>query len=210
MEAAAPVKWHIQGDFFGNCSCEYLRCPCPISNFTEMPTQGFCKICIVFDVEEGHFNDTSLGGVTVALVVDVPGIMGDGNWALGVIMSDNATPDQQGALGAILGGQVGGPMELAAGWVTKFLGMEVRPMKIEKTDKTFSIYVPDMIDYVVEKTVGLNPDEPIYLDNTIHPAGTRFALGRGKRSYMHAFGVDFEGIDDRQNGVFTKFNWSVN
>jgi hypothetical protein len=46
-------KWHLSGDFYGNCSCAHLRCPCPTSNFTELPTRGWCKLAILFHVERG-------------------------------------------------------------------------------------------------------------------------------------------------------------
>ncbi len=205
----ATPNWQITGDFFGNCSCDYLRCPCPASNFTELPTQGWCKLAVVFHVERGQFENVNLDGCNVIMVADIPGAMADGNWAIGLIFDEQTTPEQQQALGTILGGQAGGPMANFAPWVSKFLGAETRPIQVQKNGMHYSFSVPGMIDYVTEGVPGANPDEPVYLDNVYHPANSRVALAKGVRSHLHAFGVDWDGIDSRSFGVFTSFNWQV-
>ena len=40
--ADAP-KWHVNGEFYANCSCDNYKCPCPVSNFRATPTHGWCR-----------------------------------------------------------------------------------------------------------------------------------------------------------------------
>jgi hypothetical protein len=202
----ATVNWQISGDFMGNCSCDYLRCPCPTSNYTEQPNRGWCNICIVFRVERGHYGDVRLDDLSAAMVIHVPGAMADGNWSLGMIVDDRATPEQQQALVAIYSGQAGGPMAAASGWIGTFLGLEARPIRFHKEGKKYSVQVPDMVDCAAEGTAGANPDEPVYLDNLFHPANTRVALAKGLRHHLHAFGIDFDAGGPNFS-AYTTFDW---
>ncbi len=205
----ANSKWYLSGDFYGSCSCAHLRCPCPGSNYTELPTRGWCKIVIGFHVERGQFEDVNLDGRDVVMVADVPGVMADGNWSVGLIFDDRSTPEQQQALATILSGQAGGPMEVAVPWVSKFLGAETRPIEFKKEGLNRSLSVPGMVDVAAEGLPGANPDEPVYWDNLIHPANTRVAIGKGVRINIHAFGIDFNGGDGSTFTANTTFNWQV-
>ncbi len=205
----ATPNWQITGDFFGNCSCDYLRCPCPASNFTELPTQGWCKLAVMFHVERGQFENVNLDGCNVIMVADIPGAMADGNWAIGLIFDEQTTPEQQQALGTILGGQAGGPMADAAPWVSKFLGAETRPIEFKKEGLKRSLSVPGMVDLYAEGVPGADPNEPAYWDNIPHPANTRVGLGRGVRTNIQAFGIDFEGEEGQTMAAMCPFNWQV-
>lgn len=201
-------KWHLRGDFYGNCSCEYLRCPCPTSNFTEVPTNGWCKLAIVFQIESGRFGDVDLEGCGVIMVADIPGAMADGGWSIGLIFDDKITPDQQQALGAILGGQAGGPMADFAPWVSNFLGAEMRPIEFTKNGADRSLSVPGMIELTAEGVIGTDGKQVVW-DNVPHPANSRVGLGRGVKTAIHAFGVDFDGAPGRATGVMCPFDWRV-
>lgn len=205
----AGSSWHLSGDFFGNCSCEYLRCPCPTSKFTEQPTQGWCRLCVVFSIDRGHLGEVELDGLNVIMVAEAPGIMAEGNWALGLIVDESATQQQVEAIAGILGGQMGGPMAAFAGWVGNFLGLEQRTIHVKKEGMHYEFSVPGLVEYVTEGTPGDNTDEPVSLDNVFHPANTRVGLARGVKTHLHVFGIDFDGIDDRTFGVFTRFDWRV-
>jgi hypothetical protein len=61
-----------------------------------------------------------------------------------------------------------------------------------------------------EPAMGLNPDakEPLYLDNTGHPAADRFALARALRSHLDALGLRWDDTSGRNNGQYAPFQWS--
>ncbi|MGH6916968.1 MAG: DUF1326 domain-containing protein, partial [Geminicoccaceae bacterium] len=68
----------------------------------------------------------------------------------------------------------------------------------------------ELVDQACEGVASMsNPDEPIYLDNTGHPANARLALARATRSSFHAFGIEWQDTSGARNGHFASFSWSA-
>ena len=126
---------------------------------------------------------------------------------LGLIVDESADQKQQEALGAIVGGQAGGPMANIAPLIGKFLGIETAPIEFAGKDGEWSLKVGNKIDQAVVGAKGLG-GEQLYLDNTGHPANNRFGIGRADHSRIHAFGIDYEETNGRNNGQFAPFDWS--
>ena len=51
-------------------------------------------------------------------------------------------------------------------------------------------------------------DEPMYLDNTSHPANRRLALAQTRSLRVEGFGLDLEMVGQGNNGHFAPFSWS--
>ena len=49
--------------------------------------------------------------------------------------------------------------------------------------------------------------EPLYLDNTGHPAADRFALARASKSHVHALGLAWDDVTGLNNGQYAPFAW---
>src|SRR3712207_8352039 len=49
----------------------------------------------LFRSEDGRFEETTLGGVRFAIVGRTPGVMGEGNWSVGLIADERAGPDRK-------------------------------------------------------------------------------------------------------------------
>ena len=172
------ANWHIKGDYFETCSCDYL-CPCIFTNMTAMPTDGVCKVAIVLDITEGHYGDVQLGGVTFVTAAMVAGPMADGNWTVGLIIDDQASDAQMEAIGHICSGNEGGPMALMAPLIGNFAGIERAPITIERRDMGFSITAGDLLRHGAEGVPSAgDPSETIMIDNTAHPANKRLHLAR--------------------------------
>lgn len=172
------TDWHIRGDYFETCSCDYL-CPCIFTNMTAMPTDGVCKVAIVLDIAEGRYGDTRLDGVAFVSAAMVDGPMADGNWTLGLIIDEGASDAQVDAIGRICSGDEGGPMALMAPLVGTFAGIERAPIAIERRDMGFSITAGDLLSHGAEGVPSLpDPSETIMIDNTGHPANKRLHLAR--------------------------------
>jgi hypothetical protein len=206
--ADAP-KWHVKGEFYANCSCDNYRCPCPVSNFRATPTHGWCRLAFIFHVDEGQFQDVKLDGRNAIMVADCPSAMADGGWSAGLIFDEDATAEQQQALGAILSGQAGGPMTAYAPWVSKFLGTTTKKIDFVKDGLNRSLYVEGMIDNAAEAVIGPDGKTPIMWENLFHPANSTVAIATGKRTNIHAFGIDFEGGDAGSFAAFTTFSWQA-
>jgi hypothetical protein len=206
MMMATP-KWTISGDYFEACSCDSV-CPCPTSGLAARPTKGACDAGLVFHVERGSHGATRLDGLSFAVLLHTPGPMGAGNWTVGVVVDERASAAQRDALVAIGSGQGGGPMAAVGPLVTKFAGVETRPIRIERSGMRRSVSIPGMLDIAVEGIPGASPTEPIYLDNVGHPAASRLALAKASRGHMHAFGIDWDDTSGKNNGHFAPFSWS--
>src|SRR5215470_16061222 len=128
----ASPTWRITGDYFEACSCDSV-CPCPTSGLAARPTQGYCDAGLVFHVERGTYGSTSLDGLNFAVLLHTPGPMGAGNWTVGLIVDDKATPAQREAIVAIGSGQGGGPMAAVGPLVGTFAGVEAKPIRIERS-----------------------------------------------------------------------------
>ncbi|OLC14885.1 MAG: hypothetical protein AUH29_09505 [Candidatus Rokubacteria bacterium 13_1_40CM_69_27] len=204
----AKTSWRISGDYFETCSCDFL-CPCMPSNLAARPTQGHCNFAFVFHVDQGHYGDIALDGLNFAVVGHAPGVMAQGNWSVGVIADARASADQQQAITAIVSGQAGGPMAAVAPLLGKFLGVESKPIRYSKDGLKRSVSIPEMLDQAVEGVPGAKADEPLYIDNTIHPANSRLALAKAVRSHVHAFGITWDTTSGRNNGHFAPFAWQA-
>src|SRR4051812_50171639 len=83
MAASAPTAtWHVRGDYFETCNCDYL-CPCIYTNLAGKPTKGRCDFALIFHVIDGEYQGTRLDDRTFAVIGYTPGVMGEGNGGAG-------------------------------------------------------------------------------------------------------------------------------
>jgi hypothetical protein len=200
------MAWQISGEYFETCSCDYV-CPCVTSNLSARPTQGWCAFAFVNHIENGHFDSTQLDGLNFAVIARTPEEMAKGNWTVGLITDERATPEQQQALIAIASGQAGGPMAPLAGLISNFAGVEARPIKFDKDGLRRAASIPELLDEALEGATGANPNEPMLLENVPHPVSQRLALAHATRSHIHAFGIDWDETSGKNNGHFASFDW---
>lgn len=97
----AQADWRLEGEWMKNCNCAF-GCPC---DFNARPTNGECKGLLGMRITKGHFNTTSLDGLTFFAVVSFPGALHEGNGQLQPIIEERASPEQRDALFNIMSGQ---------------------------------------------------------------------------------------------------------
>lgn len=203
----AKIRWQLSGDYFESCSCDYV-CPCIPSNLAGKPTKGSCYFAFAFHVGKGNYGKVKLAGLNFAVVGQSPGIMGQGNWSVGLIIDERAKPEQEQAITGIASGQAGGPMAALAPLIGKFLGAERKPIRFEKKGLRRGVSIPNVLDQVVEGVPGaVKPKEPLSIDNTLHPANSRLALAKATHSHLNAFGLRWDDTTGGNNGHFAPFNW---
>ena len=78
------MSWNLKGSYVETCSCE-LMCPCNLS-FDHGATYDFCRATLVFDVSEGEIEGTEIGALPVAVIIDTPKVMTEGNWRVGLFI----------------------------------------------------------------------------------------------------------------------------
>jgi hypothetical protein len=98
-------RWMIRGTQFANCNCAW-GCPC---QFNAPTTHGHCEAIEAGHIEEGHFNDTRLDGLSYVMLVSWPGEIAEGNGREQFIIDERADAAQREALGKILHGESTAP-----------------------------------------------------------------------------------------------------
>lgn len=206
----AGTGWEVKGEYFESCSCDYL-CPCMPGNLQGKHTKGYCNFAFVFRIDQGLYGSLNLGGLNFVVVGHAPGpTMSDGGIEVGLIVDERANAEQREALTQIGSGQGGGPMAALAPLVGKILGVEARPIRFHKEGLVCDVSVPDVLDTAVEGVASpVKEGEPLYIDNTLHPANSRLALAHATRSHLHLFGINWDDTSGKNNGHFAPFSWKV-
>ena len=171
-----------------NCSCE-VPCPCTVS-LDLGADYDRCNALLVFQIASGQVEGVDVGGLTVAAVGDTPKVMSEGNWRLGVLMDENASDEQAEKLGAVFGGQLGGPMEALGPLIGENLGMERVPIEVLHENGTHSVRFGGGGGVTVQDVVpfGKENGEPARLDRIFHPAGETLTIARATESQFSASG----------------------
>lgn len=201
-------RWQVTGQYYETCNCDFV-CPCVPGGMAVRPTKGTCTFAMAFQVESGTYGTLSLDGLGFIVLGFTPEAMGKGNWSVGLIADEKASAEQRDAITAIASGAAGGPMAALSGLIGKFLGVQPAPIRFDRSGAKWSVKASDFVDMAAEGAKGINPaaSEPMYLENTGHPAADRFALAHASRSRVQAFGLTWEDASGRNNGQYAPFSW---
>ena len=198
----------VSGQYYETCSCDFV-CPCLPGQMMAKPTKDSCTFAMAFQIERGTFGAVSLDGLGFVVLGFTPEEMGKGNWSVGVIADDRASTDQRDAIVAIASGAAGGPMAALSGLVGKLLGVESAPIRFDRNGVKWSVKAGSLVDMAAQGAMGIDPNatEPLYLDNTGHPAANRFALARATGSHVQALGLAWDDVSGKNNGQYAPFSW---
>ena len=200
------MSWNLRGSYVETCSCE-LMCPCNLS-FDHGATYDFCRASLVFDIREGSVEGTDIAGCKVAIIIDTPKVMTDGNWRVGVFVGDEADDDQFGQLVRVFSGQLGGPMAALAPLIGEMLGAERAAIDIDHDGLRHSVRIAGGIDFEIEDIVpfGVESGEPVRFAGMFHPVASDLTMAEARRSRIDAFGISYEG----KTGLSTSdFSWAA-
>ena len=204
----ATPAWSVRGQYYETCNCDFV-CPCLPGKMAVSPTKGTCTFAMAFQIERGSFGALSLDGLGFIVLGFTPGAMANGNWSVGLIADQRASVEQREAITAIASGAAGGPMAALSGLVGTFLGVESAPIRFGRSGASWSVEAPGFVDMAAEGVTGLDPNatEPMYLDNTGHPAADRFALARALKTHVNALGLKVDDSTGTNNGQYAPFSW---
>lgn len=137
--------------------------------------------------------------------------MADGNWVFAGVVDDSANEAQRGALAAIVGGEVGGPPALIRhNLVSDFRGVEFKSIEFQLEGLKRSAATADILAFEIEGVPSRNRSgDPLYIDNTAHPANRRLALARSKETHVSGFGLHLELVGKGNNGHYAPFAWAT-
>ena len=204
---ATPL-WQVSGQYYETCSCNFV-CPCILGQMAVRPSKGSCTFAMAMQIERGNYGKVPLDGLGFIVLGLTPEAMGKGNWSVGVVVDERASAEQRDAITAVASGSAGGPMSVLSGLVGTFLGVEPAPIRFDRNGVKWSVKASNLVDMAAEGAMGINPDatEPLYLDNTGHPASDRLAVCHASKSHVQALGLAWDDASGNNNGHFASFSW---
>jgi hypothetical protein len=196
-------SWTLSGTYFEACNCG-VPCPCI---FKSPPTDGTCTVMIGWHIERGHLGDTSLDGLNVIHMVDVPGLMVDGGWRLARYIDGRGDAAQGDALSAIFSGAAGGALALARDLVAEDLGERRVAIDYRIDGPSLSLSIADVATLEMTDIDG-KEDGPVTIVNS--PMGVisnaAKVVSRSSVLTYRDFGMAWE-ISDK-NGYHSPFDYA--
>ena len=205
----ATPSWQVSGQYYENCSCDFV-CPCVPGQLAVKPTKGDCTVAMAFQVERGNPRHRlpRRSGLHRA-AVDAGG---DGQGQL-VGRRDRRTP------GPAPSSATPSPRSRADPpvvpwppwhpWSESFSAWSRRRFASIARAPRWSVTAPGLVDIAAKPAMGINPNatEPLYLDNTGHPAADRFALAHAVNSQVTALGLSWSDMSGKNHGQYAPFSW---
>lgn len=146
MPGLVSTSWELEGTVLIACNCDW-GCPC---NFNALPTNDNCEGEWTWHVENGHYGDVRLDGLTFTVAVQWPGAIHEGGGHALILFDERADEAQREAIGTLVGGEVGGPWGvLAWTWPTVDGPHPVR-YELELTGLSARVKAGDMFEVQVE------------------------------------------------------------
>ena len=201
------MSWSLSGRYFENCTCDVI-CPCTAS-MNLGADYDRCQVVLVFHIDEGEVEGVDVSDLTLAAIADTPKVMTEGNWRLGVLMDERASDEQAGKLGAVFGGQLGGPMGALAPLIGENLGMDRVPMEFVSDGGRHSVEMGDAGRIEITDIVpfGIETGEPVRLNGVFHPLGPELTISKAGDTRVSAFGL--EPALAGQSGFSHPFSWAA-
>jgi hypothetical protein len=207
----ATGNWKISGDYIESCNCDYL-CPCIYTNPQGPATHDNCVALMAFRIDQGQFENVALSGLRFAFVIRSGRVMADGDWLFASVIDESADDAQRRALSTIVGGEAGGvPGRIHDGLVGDYRGVQFKPIEFDQEGVKGTVDIPGVLSYAIEGTLSRSGSgQPLFIDNTSHPANSRLALARSSHMRVDGFGIDLKLEGEGNNGHFAPFSWSAN
>jgi hypothetical protein len=120
-------EWRVRGHYWDVCTCPV---PCPHWIGQSPPADSTCRFLKIYQVESGRYHRVNLTDCVVALVGSLAGHVEDGQYDLGLYISQEASDEQAAALERIMRGKVGGPMTRVLPRVAVYRGAKRVPFDL--------------------------------------------------------------------------------
>ncbi len=136
----ASDNWSLKGNYFESCTCD-LICPCIT---LQPPTTGTCTALLGWHIDEGNLDDTDLSNLDVAMFLEAPGLLTEGNFRVALYVDSSASEAQVQAISELYGGQHGGHLGVVASLVGEVVSVKQAPIDYQINGKTRSLKVGDV------------------------------------------------------------------
>lgn len=159
-----------------------------------------------YHIDRGTIDGVDVGGLTFAIVADTPPVMIEGNWRVGVLLDDRASSQQAERLGAVIGGQRGGPPAMLHPLFGEMLGIQSMPVTYADDGSRHRVTWGDAVSMEIQDFVAGPMAEPVRLDNVFHPSNSTLTVGKSVGTAVSVFGIEFGQVGT--SGASAPFAWS--
>ncbi|GLQ06807.1 DUF1326 domain-containing protein [Sneathiella chinensis] len=156
------MGYHLEGRLLEVCNCEVL-CPCWIG---EDPDNDTCDSVMAWHFDKGQIEGVDVSGLTLAMIVHIPGNVLDGNWKAAAYVDDAASPEQEAALLKVYTGEAGGPVAELVQLVGEVVSVERAPIEFKVSGGAGTVRVGDVAFAEMENYLS-GAGEPTTLSDTI-------------------------------------------
>ena len=199
------LPWRIKGEFLLSCNCEVF-CPCVISLGRARPTEGPCYSWWAIHIDEGNAGDEKLDDTNVAMFLEVPGPLAEGNWTLGLYVEEGADAAAVDALTKIFTGEAGGQTGWFSIMTANFLGTKQVPISFEKEGKGWRVEIPKIIGGSVEPLERPGGDGPTMVTNSAYWVAPEVVVSTGTRSRVRDWGRNWDLSG--KSAEYARIEWS--
>jgi hypothetical protein len=205
MEAQAKPSWWARGLLFENCSCQ-LVCPGHM-HFSQLCTHERCRGYWAVRIDEGVFDDVPLAGLKLVITFDSPQHMIDGGWTEAIIIDQAASPRQRHALEQIFTGRAGGPWEVLARFVGRWLETKFLPIEFVEEGTTKRAKIAGLFEAAITQIRGRDRSKPVVFENIFNQVHAPLqVLATGSTEYD-------DGVirirNENTHGLYSNFDWMV-
>lgn len=179
--------WTLRGEMALSCSCT-LFCPCVVSLGLHPPTEGHCQTWAGVRIDEGRYGTTDLGGINLALMLEIPGLMSRGNWTSALFIDQAATPAAVDALKTIFSGRAGGSTHLLSILVSTELGAQQVPVSYRTDGDTRVVSIDKILDGAIKPVQGKDKGRPLEIRNSEYWISPNVTVAQAEKSRFRAFG----------------------
>jgi len=118
------MGYKLEGRLLEVCDCNVL-CPCWVG---EDPDGDTCEAINAWHIDKGTIEGVDVSGLTLGLVIHIPGNILEGNWRVAIYIPERATQEQEEALVKVWTGKLGGPVADLGGLVGEVVAVERVPI----------------------------------------------------------------------------------
>ena len=198
-------SWWASGLLFENCNCQ-LVCPGHLDS-DQVCTHERCLGYWAMRIDSGAFGEVSLTGLRAVVAFDAPQHMIEGNWTEVILIDQDAKPEQRAALQTILMGHAGGPWEVLARFVSKWVTTRYPRIDIAEDNLSKKVDIPNLLKSVVTGIRGRDRTKPVLFENIfnqIHAPSQ--VLATGTTEYNDGI---IQMSFSKTHGIYSNFDWRV-
>ena len=158
-------------------------------------------------VDSGKFGDVDLSGLRSVIAFDAPQHMISGNWTEVILIDESASTEQRRALETILAGRAGGPWEVLARFVGRWLDTRFVPIEFAEQDATKTARIPGLLEAAITEIRGRDRSRPVLFENIFNQIhAPKQVLATGSTDYD-------DGVirihTSKTHGLHSNFEWQV-